>query len=947
MIIAAVLFATVLTASVAVPADGDSDGCLLIDYGNGQTVFLELVPGGTYAYAMGEAASEAGIECGFSDGISVDGSESADIAWVHTSWRFYTWQGSEWVDSTSSFDPDEVYDGGSVALGFYPEGTVPVATPEYRSVWTMVRGDSANSGVQTSVVPDSDGYKAWSHTYGRNNYVNAATLVEGRHVYVVAGGGYTATDSDPALYCYDRFTGEEVWRFEYPKGAGYETATGAIVGDYYYLPATNGHLYRIPLSGPGEDGSEVISLEIARSPSEDHPLTGMAYSTGPATVIHDSGVLYFGTSGGYVYCTDLDLNVIWRTAIDGRVYGLPVTVHDGVVFAGALNGCLYAFDRVTGEMLDSVEVYTIEMTSGGTQRTYGSVNPPVMVGDILMFSFSDGRGMNSASGGIAGYRFTDSGFEEVFRNTDVGLSSTMVQAVDSGSFEGVYFTNLKGVCRVSVDGTYEVLTTGLGAFRGPLTLVNGEFMYVMQYDKGGRLYMIDLDGNVLASLVQPSEVAQFCMTPVVVIDGSLYCGTDGGAFSWVGALPGASGAGSGDASSVPWSIIAVAVLIIIVIVFAVVLLRRAYEKGMPFMAFIRSSLKTESAGGSKVRRNKRRLLIVIIVGLAAGFLLFLLSLSWGPSGSYSLGETFSIFVSALEKTVTGGELTMDEIFVFDSRCARAVAAFAAGVGLSISGSVYQAIIRNPMVDPYIMGVSAGAGVAAVATIAFDFTLFGLLDNVTYITPVVAMIGGLVAFGMTMLLAEKAGGSSVNYVLAGVIVGLVFSAIQTLMLSMAGDKLQDSMSWLFGSFANINWQEAIIMFVPAIALSFVPMIWAKEFNLVLLGEDQARQMGLDVRRFNRWMLILASVLASLCVAFVGIIGFVGLVVPHLCRMVLGGDHRLVMPASMVVGGALMLAADLFAKMVLVPMELPVGAITTVIGAPVFAYLLIRRGRMYDG
>ena len=276
-----------------------------------------------------------------------------------------------------------------------------------------------------------------------------------------------------------------------------------------------------------------------------------------------------------------------------------------------------------------------------------------------------------------------------------------------------------------------------------------------------------------------------------------------------------------------------------------------------------------------------------------------------------------------------------------------MAAFAVGVGLSVSGAIYQAIIRNPMVDPYIMGVSAGAGVAAVATIAFNFTFFGLIQNITFVTPIVAMIGGVAAFGFTMLLAEKAGGSSLNYVLGGIIIGLVFSAIQTLMLSMAGDKLADSMSWLFGSFANISWTQAVLVAIPAITMSLVPLVWAKELNLVLLGEDQARQMGLDVRRFNRWMLILASVLASVCVAFVGIVGFVGLVVPHLCRMILGGDHRLVLPASIVIGGALMLVADLFSKMVMVPLELPVGAITTVIGAPVFAYLLIKKGRMYDG
>ena len=107
------------------------------------------------------------------------------------------------------------------------------------------------------------------------------------------------------------------------------------------------------------------------------------------------------------------------------------------------------------------------------------------------------------------------------------------------------------------------------------------------------------------------------------------------------------------------------------------------------------------------------------------------------------------------------------------------------------------------------------------------------------------------------------------------------------------------------------------------------------------------MGLNVRRFDTMMLIMASVLTSVCVAFVGIIGFVGLVVPHVCRMILGGDHRLVLPASMVLGGALMLLADLLARMIMIPLELPVGAITTVIGVPVFAYLLIKKGRIYNG
>ena len=125
-----------------------------------------------------------------------------------------------------------------------------------------------------------------------------------------------------------------------------------------------------------------------------------------------------------------------------------------------------------------------------------------------------------------------------------------------------------------------------------------------------------------------------------------------------------------------------------------------------------------------------------------------------------------------------------------------------------------------------------------------------------------------------------------------------------------------------------------------------MVWAREFNLFMAGEEQAEQLGLNVRRFKRFMMVVASVLTAICVAFVGVIGFVGLVIPHACRMMLGGDHRLIMPASLVLGACLMMLSDLLAHLVFSPTELPVGAITALIGTPVFAYMLMRRGRGYD-
>ncbi|MBO5668770.1 MAG: iron ABC transporter permease, partial [Candidatus Methanomethylophilaceae archaeon] len=217
----------------------------------------------------------------------------------------------------------------------------------------------------------------------------------------------------------------------------------------------------------------------------------------------------------------------------------------------------------------------------------------------------------------------------------------------------------------------------------------------------------------------------------------------------------------------------------------------------------------------------------------------------------------------------------------------------------------------------------------------------------YLTAIAAMIGGLAAFFCTMFLAERSGGASINYVLAGIVVGLAAGAVQSLMLTMAGGKLNSAIAWLYGSFAEVTLTQVGIIFFLAVFLSLIPLVWAKELNLVLLGEDQARQMGLDVRRFNRIMLVLASVLTSVCVAFVGIIGFVGLVIPHLCRMLFGSDHRMVLPASICFGAVMLMLADLLARTAYYGMELPVGAITTIIGIPVFAYLLIKRGRTYDG
>ena len=360
---------------------------------------------------------------------------------------------------------------------------------------------------------------------------------------------------------------------------------------------------------------------------------------------------------------------------------------------------------------------------------------------------------------------------------------------------------------------------------------------------------------------------------------------------------------------------------------------------------------------SEIAIKKRRFVGIVIFGLIMSFVAFLISISISSGGVIPVSEALSSLFSAIGKMTASEsakaadpsayELNTVELYIYQARLPRTIAAIGVGAGLAVAGCMYQAIIRNPLVDPYITGVSSGAGCLAIAAVAFSVSLPFIGNGSLYVIPVMAIVGGLAAFAVTMLVAERSGGSATNYILAGTIVGFALSSFQTVFLSMNQDNFTNAMWWLFGSFANITWENAWIVFIPAIGLSVMSMFWAREFNLFMMGENQAKQLGLNVKLFKRSMMILASVLTAICVAFCGIIGFVGLIIPHACRMALGTDHRLMMPASIVLGAMLMLFADLAARTVLSPMELPVGAITAMIGTPIFAYMLIKRGRRYDG
>ncbi|MFA6803585.1 MAG: iron chelate uptake ABC transporter family permease subunit [Candidatus Methanomethylophilaceae archaeon] len=953
----------IATSSAVAGTDADDDIWVLFDEGNGDTtwVSVQFSGGDTVNTLIAEAADEAGLEYVLSGStVTVDG-KTSDIVGssssggslvvsgttgrtVTSTWHLYVCEEGDTSWTERDISESLVYTSGDLALGFYPDGIVPTETPEYRSSWTMVRGDAALSGEQDAVLSSEEPNIEWTvRSRAGGDYVTSTVLVAGNYAYVGFGGGYTADSVQPRYYCFDRFTGETIWTFEYEIGAGYETASALIAGDYIFIPATEGKIYRIPLvDGPGVDNVNVLSISIPFTTEQE--LTGEYYSTGPSTLIFDSGVIYLGSSSGMVYCFNCDLELIWSYQTEGCVYYSPPTVTDDYLFMGALNGELYVLDKQTGSLITDKEIYV----STSTGEETGLVSPVVMIGDVLFFSFSDGRGMSTATGGLGIYTFDGTTLTEVKSIQNLGLMPTYLIPVDNDDFTGVYFISSNGLYRVDADGNCSMLNDSFSTVKAGPVLVNGQYIYMVEYRISGLLYKVDLNGKILATTTPPAKGSSYCMSSLVIIDDWIYNGNDGCVYAVSGGM---TPVVPTEENTGLEQYLAYFVIAGIIILFAAVLLylRFVKKEKAPLASIGRRLADLMGLNDpelSHTQSNKRRLLIVIAFGSILAFVVFMLCLAYGPSGNMSLSETLRALISSIQKS--GRNLDFDELIVYESRLPRALAAFAVGVGLSIAGAVYQAIIRNPLVDPYIMGVSAGAGTAAIAVIAFDFTFFGLFASQSiYLTALAAMVGGVIAFFATMLIAEKSGGSSTNYVLAGVIIGLAFSAVQSLMLSMAGHKVTDALSWLFGSFANISWTNAWLVIIPALALSIVPLFWAKELNLVLLGEDEAKQMGLDVRKFNRWMLILASVLTAICVAFVGIIGFVGLVIPHLCRMILGGDHRLVLPASMVLGGSLMMMADFAAKMLMVPTELPVGAITTIIGVPVFAYLLIKKGRMYDG
>lgn len=298
----------------------------------------------------------------------------------------------------------------------------------------------------------------------------------------------------------------------------------------------------------------------------------------------------------------------------------------------------------------------------------------------------------------------------------------------------------------------------------------------------------------------------------------------------------------------------------------------------------------------------------------------------------------------LDKTLNMGWLSdvaqNEEMIIWNIRLPRVLLAFCIGASLALAGAAFQGLLRNPLADPYTIGVSSGASLGAVLVLFFQVSIVGLGS---FTLPVVAIIFGLISlfivFGLVRLSSKSLAIETI--ILAGIIVSAFIGSIVSLIISLSDrESMTQIIYWLYGSVGMRGWSHIQLILPFMLIGSFILIYHYRELNALALGEDAADHIGVDVKRGKTFVLIGASLLTGAAVAVSGSIGFVGLVIPHLIRLVTGPNHRHVLPLSMLVGGAFLILADLMARTIIAPKELPIGVITALIGAPVFALLLIR-------
>jgi iron complex transport system permease protein len=315
------------------------------------------------------------------------------------------------------------------------------------------------------------------------------------------------------------------------------------------------------------------------------------------------------------------------------------------------------------------------------------------------------------------------------------------------------------------------------------------------------------------------------------------------------------------------------------------------------------------------------------------FLVTLTSLFFGSS-DIDASSIFRWLISGGNETFARLSDT-DKTILFSIRLPRIIVAGIVGGSLAAAGVVFQGLLRNPLADPYILGISGGAAVGALSALMLGFLPLGVSGS--------AFLGAIATIFLVYGIAKtKSELHSTTLLLAGVIVNAFFSAIIMFLISTANDiNLHNAMFWLMGDLSLAEWREIAITGLFLLFGFLIIFTYARSLNLMAISEETATQLGINVEQTKIILLLSASLITGAAVSVSGIIGFVGLIVPHIVRILLGSDHRLLLPSSVLFGSSFLIVADTLARTLIAPAELPVGVITALCGTPFFIYLLRRK------
>ena len=295
----------------------------------------------------------------------------------------------------------------------------------------------------------------------------------------------------------------------------------------------------------------------------------------------------------------------------------------------------------------------------------------------------------------------------------------------------------------------------------------------------------------------------------------------------------------------------------------------------------------------------------------------------------------------LHLLINGTQDKTTNLIIWQLRAPRIVLGALTGAALSTVGGAFQGILRNPLADPYILGVSAGAALGACIGIAFQYiTGYAFASYL----PLFAFLGAMLSLYLVYKSSKISySANSTGLLLAGVAITFLFSALITVLLALSRRELHSMIFWLMGDLSAANWKKISIILLPVIIGNAMLFFSALDLNALSLGEEEALHLGINTGKLRIRIFLIGSVIIATVVSFTGLIGFVGLIIPHIARLLVGPDHRIMLPIAAFLGAVFLILCDILARILLAPTEIPIGAITAIVGVPLFIYLLRRKNK----